>query len=133
MHELLAVCYMTVDRDSLVNDMPPRSPRPSSVVNMDEALATTLDRAYVEHDAFALFQELMRSAKPFYEWRTEEGPVSCSRHVTTDGKLARRLSAPQAPIIQRCHHLYATLIRRIDPQLWERFDSEGVEAQIWAM
>ncbi|EJT52581.1 hypothetical protein A1Q1_03383 [Trichosporon asahii var. asahii CBS 2479] len=64
-----------IDRDSLVNDMPPRSPRPSSVVNMDEALATTLDRVYVEHDAFALFQEIMRSAKAFYEWRTEEGPV----------------------------------------------------------
>lgn len=133
MHELLAVCYMTVDRDSLVNDMPPRSPRPSSVVNMDEALATTLDRVYVEHDAFALFQEIMRSAKAFYEWRTEEGPVSWSRHVRTDRKLSRRLSAPQAPIIQRCHHLYTTLIRRIDPQMWERFDSEGVEAQIWAM
>lgn len=34
-----------------------------------------LDRRYVEHDAFGLFQEVMRGAKAFYEWRAEEGPV----------------------------------------------------------
>jgi hypothetical protein len=25
------------------------------------------------------------------------------------------------------------LLRRIDPQLWERLETEGVEAQIWGM
>jgi TBC1 domain family protein 5 len=42
---------------------------------MYAALGATLDRAYVEHDAFHLFQELMKPAKSFYEWRVEEGPV----------------------------------------------------------
>jgi TBC1 domain family protein 5 len=41
-----------------------------------EALSATLDRTYVEHDAFGLFQELMKPSKSFYEWRSEEGPVS---------------------------------------------------------
>ena len=42
---------------------------------MKEAMTATLDRRYIEQDAFGLFQEVMRGAKPFYEWRAEEGPV----------------------------------------------------------
>lgn len=41
-----------------------------------EAMQTTLNRRYVEHDAFAMFAEIMKSAKAFYEWRAEETPVS---------------------------------------------------------
>jgi TBC1 domain family protein 5 len=69
MHELLAVCLMTVDRDSI---------DPSTRTNtnvLHEAMIATLDRRYVEHDAFALFIEIMKAAKPFYEWRAEEGLV----------------------------------------------------------
>jgi TBC1 domain family protein 5 len=33
----------------------------------------------------------------------------------------------------RCNHIHSQLIRRIDPQLWERLDTEGIEAQIWLM
>jgi hypothetical protein len=39
----------------------------------------------------------------------------------------------QAPVITRCQHIHNNLIARIDPQLWERLETEGVEAQIWAM
>lgn len=50
--------------------------------------------------------------------------------------IAQRSSlntAPPAPIISRCKHIQSSLIRHIDPQLWERLDTEGVEAQLWAM
>lgn len=80
MHELLAVCMMVVDRDSLdPNALPARPPTSPA---MSAALVATLDRHYVEHDAFGLFQELMRPAKAFYEWRAEEGPVRvCPRRA----------------------------------------------------
>lgn len=110
MHELLAVCMLVVDMDSL-----------ESSESDDMALSATLDRAFVEHDAFGLFEQIMRPAKSFYEWRAEEGPP------------VRGVSVPQAPIILRCNTMNNQLIRRIDPQLWERFETEGVEAQIWAM
>jgi hypothetical protein len=42
----------------------------------DGAMRAALDRRYVEHDAFGLFEEIMKSAKAFYEWRAEEVPVS---------------------------------------------------------
>jgi TBC1 domain family protein 5 len=70
MHELLAVCFLTVDRDSL---LPPRQGTTGDP--LIRAMYAALDRRYVEHDAFGLFQEVMRGAKAFYEWRAEEGPV----------------------------------------------------------
>lgn len=79
MHELLAVCLVVVDRDSLVAEpnrpsVSPLSATPAAVC--EEAMVTTLDRAFVEHDAFQLFIQLMKPAKVFYEWRSEEGVVS---------------------------------------------------------
>lgn len=68
MHELLAVCFMTVDRDSIVHSS-------AGGNTLEDAMAATLDRRFVEHDTFALFLEIMKSAKAFYEWRAEEGPV----------------------------------------------------------
>ena len=79
MHELLAVCCLVVDRDSLEAPTSDQGAGPLSVSTeksrMREAMTATLDRRYVEHDAFGLFQEVMKGAKPFYEWRAEEGPV----------------------------------------------------------
>jgi TBC1 domain family member 5 len=70
MHELLAVCLLVVDRDSLA------LPDSNGSAQMVQAMYTTLDRRYVEHDAFELFMAIMKLAKAFYEWRQEEGPVS---------------------------------------------------------
>ncbi|CAK9783198.1 RabGAP/TBC [Cutaneotrichosporon oleaginosum] len=124
MHELLAVCLVTVDRDSVVAE--PGRARPSPLLTTptavrDEAMISTLDRAYTEHDAFQLFLQIMKPAKAFYEWRAEEGRP---RQAAAAG--------PVAPIITRCVHIQG-LLRRVDPQLWERLESEGVEPQIWAI
>lgn len=73
MHELLAVCFLVIDRDSLSPTFNP--PSTSSNRESIAAMMATLDRRYVEHDAFGLFQEVMKGAKSSYEWRAEEGPV----------------------------------------------------------
>ncbi|WWC85741.1 uncharacterized protein L201_000607 [Kwoniella dendrophila CBS 6074] len=119
MHELLACSFLAVDRDSLDNTTKDQSQYDR---DHEEAMWSTLDRTYVEHDAFQLFQSIMKGAKEFYEWRAEEGPIK-----------NRSANAPQAPIITRCNHIHTDLLRRIDPQLWERLETEGVEAQIWAI
>lgn len=132
MHELFACCFMAVDRDSL------------KVVNkaegqQREAMFKTLDRRYVEHDAFELFMAIMKNAKAFYEWRAEEGPIVSIplRPINSidilDCQRSRTATVPQAPIIVKCNNLHTSLLRRIDPQLYERLETEGVEAQIWAM
>jgi TBC1 domain family protein 5 len=136
MHELLAVCLLAVDRDSLEYDSHDTVHSSAQAVGLD-AMRTALDRRWVEHDSFGLFQEIMRGAKAFYEWRAEEGPVSGSIPVL---RLAAEVhqrtkvpQVPQAPIILRCQQLHNSLLRRIDPQLWERFETESLEPQIWAM
>ncbi|ADV24839.1 Conserved hypothetical protein [Cryptococcus gattii WM276] len=132
MHELFACCFMAVDRDSL------------KVVNkaegqQEEAMFKTLDRRYVEHDAFELFAAIMKNAKAFYEWRAEEGPIvsiPLRAIKLTDifyCQKSRTDTVPKAPIIIRCNNLHTSLLRRIDPQLYERLETEGVEAQIWAI
>jgi TBC1 domain family protein 5 len=83
MHELLAVCLLAVDRDSIQSEaMRPAqsmvSPLGSPKIDqpeMDQAMFATLDRRFVEHDAFELFCAVMKGAKASYEWRAEEGPV----------------------------------------------------------
>lgn len=104
MHELLAVCLMTVDRDSLAAE-PGRS-RPSPLLTTpaavrDEAMVATLDRAYAEHDAFQLFTQIMKPAKAFYEWRSEEGKV---RHC---GVMALTLATRGSGCGTRCSHYHA--------------------------
>ncbi|RXK39143.1 hypothetical protein M231_03648 [Tremella mesenterica] len=114
MHELLAVCLLAVDLDSLDSDDITENG------TMADAMRATLDRRYVEHDAFAIFQNLMRNAKSFYEWRSEEGVP----------KIRSPTAAP-APIITRCNYIQNSLLRRVDPQLRETLDKEGVEGQLY--
>ncbi|ORY25154.1 rab-GTPase-TBC domain-containing protein [Naematelia encephala] len=127
MHELLATCYLAVDRDSLRYQQSHLEGSSEAAIR-DEAMYATLDRQYVEHDAFGIFVEIMKPGKAFYEWRAEEGPVRVQIPPRP-----KNTAAQQAPIITRCNHIHNVLIRRIDPQLWERLESEGVEAQIWAI
>nr|XP_019002644.1 uncharacterized protein I203_04430 [Kwoniella mangroviensis CBS 8507]OCF66105.1 hypothetical protein I203_04430 [Kwoniella mangroviensis CBS 8507] len=136
MHELLACCFLAVDRDSL--DQKDNTSNKLEKGEGEEAMWTTLDRRYVEHDSFQLFQAIMKSAKEFYEWRAEEGPIvsmmfSALSYDLIYAQRNRSVNAPQAPIITRCNNIHSSLIRRIDPQLWERLETEGVEAQIWAI
>lgn len=83
MHELLAVCFWAIDRDSILPDTDGlQSPLARDI--MDDEMRATLDRRYVEHDAYGLFAEIMKSAKTFYEWRAEEGTVSLLTLMTRD-------------------------------------------------
>ncbi|KAJ2720286.1 hypothetical protein GGI07_004693 [Coemansia sp. Benny D115] len=88
MHELLAPLLLAVDSDAVD----------------DEAffLARVLDRRFVEHDAFALFDRLMRICAPWYQQNGVGAEPSalvlrCRRMVqrlaAVDGELAARLNA----------------------------------------
>lgn len=144
MHELLAVCFWAVDRDAISRPGRDTVGSPLARDASEEAMYATLDERYIEHDAYGLFGQIMKSAKSSYEWRAEEAPVRCvpfsSSPSTSAGhaehrelQRSRNTAQAQAPVITRCQHIHHGLIGRIDPQLWERLENEGVEAQIWAM
>jgi TBC1 domain family protein 5 len=88
MHELLAVCFWAIDRDSILPDNDGLQ-SPLARDTMDDAMRATLDRRYVEHDAWSLFAEIMKSAKTFYEWRAEEGTVSVFLFCERGSKLMK--------------------------------------------
>lgn len=76
MHELLAVCFWVVDRDSLKRSEKEGLRSPLARDSREEAMYTTLDQRFIEHDAHVLFVAIMKSAKSSYEWRSEEISVS---------------------------------------------------------
>ena len=139
MHELLAVCSWAVDRDATSRPASDAVGSPLARDVSEEAMYATLDERYIEHDAYGLFVHIMKPAKSWYEWRAEEAPVRPSSLSIGTAQLrqmmqrSKNTAQAQAPIITRCQHIHHGLIGRIDPQLWERLENEGVEAQIWAM
>ena len=76
MHELLAVAFWVIDRDSIKRPDEDGLRSPLARDPKQEAMYATLDERYIEHDAYAMFTAIMKSAKSSYEWRSEEMSVS---------------------------------------------------------
>lgn len=69
MHELLAVIYLVVEKDSQSRQecSPERYPREyDSKYSADPVMLAVFDRDFLEHDTAILFTRLMRSMKPWY-------------------------------------------------------------------
>ena len=82
MHEILAPILWVVESDAI--DLG----EASKAMGEDALIKGVFDAAYIEHDAFALFGQIMQSAKNFYEQTTHQGAenpiVSRSRKIFTD-------------------------------------------------
>ncbi|KAJ2808061.1 hypothetical protein H4R20_001017 [Coemansia guatemalensis] len=91
MHELLAVLLIAVDGDA-------------GTAEAAGELGGVLDRRFVEHDAFALFERVMQICGPWY----------------------------QAPLMAQCARLMG-LVAEVDPALHEHLRRVGVEPQLFAL
>lgn len=119
MHELLAPLLLHVDFDSLASPAP------------DDSLAhLVLSRTHVEHDTFALFSSLMRSAKTFYD-HTPSVPVS-PKTSAAFGASAAQASHLIQPIVATANQLQSSL-KTLDPSLYAAFVRLQVEPQIYAI
>jgi TBC1 domain family protein 5 len=116
MHELLAALYMAVDYDSI--DW-------KSTEIDDQDVLELCDRACVAADAWFLFEAIMVSVNPWYEWREPKiigprnGPVEIKPSV--------------APIVSVCNRIHSQYLSKVDPALWEKMNEAGIEPQIYAM
>ncbi|BGO90109.1 hypothetical protein NBRC10512v2_002156 [Rhodotorula toruloides] len=121
MHELLAPLLLHVDFDSL----------PST--GAEDSLAhVILSRAHVEHDTWALFSSLMRSAKTFYD-HTPSVPVSPKTSAAFGASAApAQASHLVQPIVATANQLQS-LLKTLDPSLYTAFDRLQVEPQIYAI
>jgi TBC1 domain family protein 5 len=121
MHELLAPLLWLVDFDSLQS-------------NGDETSLPhiTLARDFVEHDTWALFSALMKSAKVYYDHSASV--TSASKSSTIFPPPAPSSSSPPLvqPVVAIASHIHSTL-RTLDPELHAAFARLQIEPQIYAI
>lgn len=145
MHELAAVLWK-VRSDGAV-DIPGRassSSSPTSAQNAaDAAFVHALAHVFIEHDVYALFCVLMKSAKSWYVWR--DSPVDAASTPSPPSTSAPRSAklAPDScnsegntrqplPIVAKCEHVLK-LLSHIDPALAQHLGSLGIEPQIFCL
>ncbi|KAJ2878621.1 hypothetical protein FB639_003326 [Coemansia asiatica] len=97
MHELLAPLLLAVDVDAVSEGA--------------FFLSRILDRRYVEHDAFALFDRLMRLCAPWYQAPT---------------------AAAVTPLVAQCQHILQKLAL-VDSELAEHIKSLDIEPQLFGL
>ncbi|KAK4539091.1 hypothetical protein LTR36_001929, partial [Oleoguttula mirabilis] len=91
MHELLAPILWAVETDAI--DLGPSS----KALGEDAVIRAVFDAEHVEHDSFALFSQVMHSAKNFYEQTTHSGLDN--------------------PMVVRSRRIFNDLLPQVDPQL----------------
>jgi len=114
-HELAAVMYWVVSCDAI-------TPSDEEYKEGEEIMMEALDARFIDHDAFSLFQCVMRSAKQWYE--LGEGEVGADR---------RSGSIVNSPIVTKSKYIHETLLMAADPELAERLKELDVLPQVFLM
>lgn len=120
MHEILAPILWVVEEDAIDPVMHPKTWSPSTHPIMRQ----TLDHKFIEHDAFTLFSQIMRSAKPFYELGEPDkrsGPGGGSPEIGA------------SPIVERSMRIHETYLACLDPELANHLTVIEVLPQIFLM
>ncbi|KAJ1679758.1 hypothetical protein EV182_001384 [Spiromyces aspiralis] len=145
MHELVAPLLAAIDADSVdVSRIDPyllSSQTPTTRVVLE-----ILDRQYIEHDTYALFDHLMQTCAPWYHVSQESQasrprPASHRHDPTARSKddiekldMIRQQEAKQSiPIVMKCHKLFHDRLSQIDPELVTRIKDLKIEPQIFGI
>ncbi|KAJ2744536.1 hypothetical protein H4S06_005435, partial [Coemansia sp. BCRC 34490] len=126
MHELLGPLLMLVDGDSVDAQADPWF------------LGSVVARGFVEHDAFALFDRLMRMCAAWYQ--TPGGfaspPLRPARrrhqNQPDDGAAAIEATRARAPIVAQCYGLLEKL-ETVDPRLAAHLRGLDIEPQLFGI
>lgn len=116
MHELLAPIVHVIEQDALDRTA-------AKDASLDEAMLEILDSAYVEHDAYALFANLMDHAKDFYE----------IKESATLADAPGRLQEQTSSIVERSMHIHQVCLNKIDPDLAVHLTNIEILPQIFLM
>jgi TBC1 domain family member 5 len=129
MHEVLAPLYYAIHYDTVSEN---------DTAHSD--LQSLCSPLWVAADAWTLFDRVMAGISRWYEWRE---PTSLERSVAsppfanhvhlnvTEGPI---VSKPYVtPVVQTCNLIQSTILRTVDPELWKRMQSTGIEPQIYGM
>ena len=135
MHELLAPMYYAVDYDSI------SSTKPNGDVPLDSPIVEVCSHLWVAADAWTLFDAIMQGAGRWYEWRERHSrepsgsaeKAGLSSHVQLNVSVDSSIKPYVAPIVQACNRIQGTYLKSVDPELWRKMQSAGIEPQIYGM
>ncbi|KAH6571261.1 hypothetical protein BASA60_007269 [Batrachochytrium salamandrivorans] len=119
MHELLAIVYIVVNRDKLVNVDP--------LDSGDDALCIMFNADFVEHDTATIFFRIMRGVRSWYE--VNEDQPCYVRHSDKRGSIPTKT----IPIIATCKRIQNELLSSLDPELARHIDGHGIEPQLYGL
>ena len=107
MHEILAPILWVVERDAI------ELGESSKTLGEDALIKTIFDAEYLEHDAFAIFGQVMQSAKNFYE------------QTTTSGR--------ENPMVVRSRRIFNEMLPLVDSKLAAHLENIDIVPQIFLM
>lgn len=124
MHELLAPIVYTLHRETIVE-------------GASGALKVVLDPAYVEHDAYQLFERVMQTAKPWFVSVPSQQAVPKKKNAVgalpgVDGQDAPEETA-KSPVVSKCHRIHHLVLKQKDPQLYQALEAVNIEPQVYAL
>lgn len=90
MHELLALILWVVDSDKLVDKAQPTD-------DTEQLVASVLDPKFVDHDAYIIFDHLMRTMRPWFE-TGQNVTASITAAQSTDPHVRVASAALDCPI-----------------------------------
>jgi TBC1 domain family member 5 len=122
MHEVLAPILWVVDQDAIDTGSGDSLSGPDS----DTLMKQTLDRNYVEHDAFTILSLIMRTAKSFYELGEPDKKATVYTGSGTPQQGA-------SPIVERSKRIHEEYLARLDPELSKHLTDIEVLPQIFLM
>lgn len=105
MHELLAPILWVVEKDAV--DVG----QSSKAMGEDVVIKTVFDAEHIEHDTFAIFGQVMQSAKGFYE------------HTTTNGK--------ENPMVARSRRIFGDMLSLVDEKLAQHLEQIDIVPQVF--
>ncbi|KAI9477848.1 MAG: rab-GTPase-TBC domain-containing protein [Benjaminiella poitrasii] len=134
MHELLAPFYWILALESI-----PKEDRP--YVSSDPAtklMIQVLDSDFVEHDAYILFDKLMKYGKSWYEFN-DDLPKN-KKTIKTDLLSMANNNIPKPtesarlnPVVMTCHRIHHQYLRTVDPLLYRHLESFSIEPQLYGL
>ncbi|KAI8636917.1 rab-GTPase-TBC domain-containing protein [Parasitella parasitica] len=134
MHELLAPLYWVLATESLDTDQVDQG----HIDPATKLMLQVLDSAFVEHDAYILFDNLMTFGKAWYEFNDDSPNHKAAKNNTKPDILSNHIpkltdSAQLNPVVMTCHRIHHQYLRTVDPLLYRHLESFGIEPQLYGI
>lgn len=119
MHEILAPLVYTIEHDAI------DAVGSQSHASLDETMLQVLDAAFIEHDAFILFDRIMSNAQSFYEVKEP-----AAKPGSLLGAAAMEHSSA---IVERSKFIHEVCLHKVDPELATHLTNIEILPQIFLM